>query len=180
MKINLPNSLLAATTVILTSSFSANLPVQALTWTINNGTTDGTNLITGSFTVNDESITNPSITFSNIMVNSLTFTATNVVNVGLVTPSGGGISSIDWQKGSDSLSLVFNSPFLTTAGGTITLNDIVSDFNSNAVRGSVTGASQPTTAVPEPDFSFSFLVLGTIGAATAIGNSIFSKRNTKN
>ena len=54
MKINLPNSLLAATTVILTSSFSANLPVQALTWTINNGTVDGIGAITGSFAVNNE------------------------------------------------------------------------------------------------------------------------------
>ena len=177
MKINPPNLLLAATTTLLVSSFSAAMPVQALTWKINNGTTDGTNPVTGSFTVNNESSTNPSVTFSNVMISSLTFTAADVA---LVTPSSGGIYAIDWQKGSDTLSLVFNSPFLTTAGGTITLDNIVSDFNGNAVSGSVTGAPQPPTTVPEPNFSFSLLVLGTIGAATAIGRTTFSKRNVKN
>jgi hypothetical protein len=53
-----------------------------------------------------------------------------VVNISLATPDSSGIKAIDWVNGSNSLSLVFESP-LTTAGGTIPLNNIASDFGSD-------------------------------------------------
>jgi hypothetical protein len=161
MKISPHYLLLAATAAILTSTFSAYLPAQALIWKINDGTidTNPTTSITGSFTIDNESSTAPSITFSNIMIDSLTFTAADVINISLATPNGSGIEAIDWLNGSNSLSLVFDSP-LTTAGGTILLNNIASDFDGNAVSGSVTG-------VPEP--------LTILGSATALGFGIFFK-----
>jgi hypothetical protein len=109
----------------------------------------------------------PNITFSNLMIDGLTFTATDVIDISLATPSGSGIQAIDWLNGLNSLSLVFDSP-LTTAGGTITLNNIASDFNGDAVSGSVTGVSQPPTTIPEPSTL--------LGLATTVGFCVFSKR----
>jgi hypothetical protein len=160
MKTNPSNLLLAATTALLASTFSAHSPAQALTWTINNGTVD-TNLstsITGSFTIDNENSTAPNITFSNLMIDGLTFTAADVINISLATPSGSGIEAIDWLNGLNSLSLVFDSP-LTTAGGTISLNDIASDFDGNAVSGSINAMSEPPITVPEPS-----TILGTLTA----------------
>jgi hypothetical protein len=175
MKTNTTNLFLAATTALLASTFSSTLPAQALTWTINNGTVD-TNpatSITGSFTIDNENSLAPNITFSNLMIDGLTFTATDVIDISLATPSGSGIGAIDWLTGLNSLSLVFDSPFLTTAGGTITLNDIASDFYGNAVSGSVTGVSQPPTptAVPEPSTL--------VGLVTTFGSCVFLKRKLK-
>ncbi|RPH86649.1 MAG: PEP-CTERM sorting domain-containing protein, partial [Chroococcales cyanobacterium metabat2.561] len=48
MKSNRTNLLLAATTTLLVSNLSTAIPVQALTWTMNNGSLAGTNPITGS------------------------------------------------------------------------------------------------------------------------------------
>ena len=162
MKINRPNLLLAATTTLLVSSFSTAIPVQALTWPINNGSLAGTNPITGSFTIDNENSANPSLTFSNIIIGLLNFTKADLVNISLANPTGSGIESIDWVNGSNSLSLVFNSPFLTTAGGTVTFNDVVSDFNGDIVSGSVTAASNPPTTVPEPNLSLGLIAFGTL------------------
>jgi hypothetical protein len=162
MKINPPNLLLAATTTLLVSSFSTPIPVQALTWTINNGSLAGTNPITGSFTIDNENSATPSLTFSNIIIGLLNFTKADLVNISLANPTGSGIEAIDWVNGSNSLSLVFNSPFLTTAEGTVTLNDVVSDFNGDIVTGSVTGVSNPPTTVPEPNLSLGLIAFGTL------------------
>jgi hypothetical protein len=146
MKINPTNLLVAASTALIASTFSPHLPAQALIWKINNGVV-GTKppiSITGHFTIDNESSTSPMVTFSNIMVFSLTFTAVDVSNISLATPKGSGIDAIDWANGSNSLSLVFASP-LTTAGGTIPLNNTASDFNSSAVSGSVTDVPEPLT-----------------------------------
>jgi hypothetical protein len=88
----------------------------------------------------------------------------------LATPSGSGIGAIDWLNGLNSLSLVFDSP-LTTAGGTILFNNIVSDFNGDAVSGFVTGVSQPPTAVPEPSTL--------VGLAATFSSCVFLKRKLK-
>lgn len=143
MKINLSHLLLTATIALLASSFSVQMPAQALTWTLNDGSTAGTNPITGSFTIDDEDSVFPSVTFSDLMVDGLTFTANDVLFITSANPSGTGIDAIDWFDGFNSLSLVFDSP-LTAAGGTILL-DFISDFNGDIVSGSVTGVS-----VPEP------------------------------
>lgn len=161
MKINPPNLLLAATTTLLVSSVSTPIPVQALTWTINNGSLAGTNPITGSFTIDNENSATPSLTFSNIIIGLLNFTKADLVKISLANPTGSGIEAIDWVNGSNSLSLVFNSPFLTTAGGTVTF-DVVSDFNGDIVTGSVTGASNPPTTVPEPNLSLGLIAFGTL------------------
>jgi hypothetical protein len=163
MKINPPNWLLAATTVLVAYNFSPNLPAQALTWTINNGTVAGTDLMTGSFTIDNENSTFPSVTFSNIMIGGLTFTAADVINISLAAPSGSGIEAIDWANGSNSLALVFDAP-LTTAAGAIDFNDIVSDFNGNPVIGGVTGAAEPPTSVPEPSTILGILTVLGFGA----------------
>lgn len=162
MKINRTNLLLAATTTLLVSNLSTAIPVQALTWTMNNGSLAGTNPITGSFTIDNENSANPSLTFSNIIIGPLNFTKADLVKISLANPIGSGIESIDWVNGSNSLSLVFNSPFLTTAGGTVTLNNFVSDFNGDIVSGSVTGASNPPTTVPEPNLSLGLIAFGTL------------------
>jgi hypothetical protein len=168
MKINSPNLLLVASTALIASIFSPNLPAQALIWKINNGIVDPNPKpkisITGNFVIDNESSTSPSVTFSNIMAFSLTFTAADVVNISLATPSGSGINAIDWLNGSDSLSLVFASP-LTTAGGTIPLNNTASDFNGDAVSGSVTDVPEPLT------------ILGS-GAALGFG-SLLAKEYSK-
>ncbi|WP_233271148.1 hypothetical protein [Microcystis aeruginosa] len=103
MKINRPNLLLAATTTLLVSSFSTAIPVQALTWTINNGSLAGTNPITGSFTIDNENSATPSLTFSNIIIGLLNFTKADLVNISLANPTGSGIESIDWVNGSNTL-----------------------------------------------------------------------------
>jgi hypothetical protein len=172
MKTNPSNLLVAATTALIASTIFPHLPAQALTWSINNGTVD-TNpaaSITGSFTIDNESSPAPSITFSNIIIDGLTFTAADVIKISLATPSGSGIKAIDWLNSLNSLSLVFNSP-LTITGGTIFLNDIGSDLDGNAVSGSVTGVSQPLTAVPEPSTL--------VGLAATFSSCVFLKRKLK-
>jgi hypothetical protein len=146
MKINSPNLLLVASTALIASTFSPHLPAQALIWKINNGVvgTNPTTLIVGHFVIDNESGTPPSVTFSNVMTESLTFTAADVIEISFATPDSSGIEAIDWVNGSDSLSLVFESP-LTTAGGTIPLNNNASDFNGDAVSGSVTDVPEPLT-----------------------------------
>jgi hypothetical protein len=147
MKINSPNLLLVASTALIVNTFFPHLPAQALIWKINNGVVVDKNppiSITGHFTIDNESSTSPMVTFSNIMVFSLTFTAADVSNISLATPNVSGIDAIDWVNGSNSLSLVFESP-LTTAGGIIPLNNTASDFNGDAVSGSVTGVPEPLT-----------------------------------
>jgi len=104
------------------------------------------------------------------MIDGLTLTAADVINISLATPSGSGIQAIDWLNGLNSLSLVFDSP-LTTAGGTILLNNITSDFNGHVVSGSVTDVSQPPTAVPEPSTL--------VGLATTFSSCVFLKRKLK-
>jgi hypothetical protein len=165
MKINLSHLLLTATTTLLASSFSVQMPAQALTWTLNDGSTAGTNPITGSFTIDDEDSVFPSVTFSDLMVGGLTFTANDVLFITSANPSGTGIDAIDWFDGFNSLSLVFNSP-LTAAGGTILLDDFISDFNGDIVSGSVTGVS-----VPEPS-----RILSTAGI---LALALFSQRRVK-
>jgi len=172
MKTKPANLLLAATTALLASTFSPHLPAQALTWTINNGSINSNpaTAITGSFTIDNENSTAPNITFSNLMIDGLTLTAADVINISLATPSGSGIQAIDWLNGLNSLSLVFDSP-LTTAGGTILLNNITSDFNGHVVSGSVTGVSQPPTTIPEPSTL--------VGLATTFSSCVFLKRKLK-
>ncbi|MCZ8190878.1 MAG: PEP-CTERM sorting domain-containing protein [Microcystis sp. LE19-338.1B] len=172
MKTKPANLLLAATTALLASTFSAHSPAQALTWTINNGTVDSNpaTAITGSFTIDNENSLAPNITFSNLMIDGLTFTAADVINISLATPSGSGIQAIDWLNGLNSLSFVFDSP-LTTAAGTILLNNIASDFNGDAVSGSVTAVSPPPTAVPEPS--------ALLGLAATFSSCVFLKRKLK-
>lgn len=111
------------------------------------------------------------------MIDSLTFTAADVINISLATPSG--IAAIDWLNGLDSLSLVFDSPFLTTAGGTITLNNIASDFNGDAISGSITAMSEPPTTVPEPTSTLSLLALGTLGAASTLKRKLKTSKSSE-
>lgn len=170
MKIKSPNLFLVAVTTILISPFCSHLPAQSLTWKIDNGTVAGTNPVTGSFTVDNENDPFPNITFSNIMVDGLTFSAADVINISLANPSGSGIEAIDWLNGFNILSLVFDSP-LTTGGGTVLLNDIVSDFDGNAISGSVT--NQSSTAVPESS------TLSGLVTATTLGFGVFWKRKIK-
>lgn len=146
MKINKKNLLLAATTATLASPFFAFLPAQALTWTVNNGTvaTSPPTPITGNFSIDNENSDSPTVTFADLTIDGLAFTTADVFNISLSMPSGSGIEAIDWDNGSNSLSLVFEFP-LTTAGGTILLNEIVSDLDGNAVSGSVTSIPEPRT-----------------------------------
>lgn len=132
------------TTVGLTTT-----PVSALTWTLNPNsqvqTSPTTTPLTGSFTIDDESLINPSITASNINLGSLVFIADDVINIDVA----GGITAIDWlDQDNNVLSLVFNSP-LTSLGGNVILNSTVSNFtDSNADEFVVVGSV--STSVPEP------------------------------
>lgn len=140
-----PGYLLA--TALIAGTFSRTLPAQALIWTVNGTVGTSATPITGSFTLDREDSASPNVTFSNLTIGSLTFTAAEVINVSQAIPSGTGVEAIDWVKGSSSLSLVFSSP-LTPAGGTVSLDNVVSDFDRQAIAGSVAGTSSPVS-VPE-------------------------------
>ncbi|MEB3175504.1 MAG: PEP-CTERM sorting domain-containing protein [Cyanobacteriota bacterium] len=138
-------------------------PVQALEWVLDNGTVVNTSPakpIVGSFFVNDDAA--PTVTSSNITVDNVEFTAIDVFNVSYDT---GGIQAIDWQRGSNSLSLVF-SQRLTSQGGTVGLNSAVSDYNGFPVSGSV-------EAVPEP-----ITLLGSL-AALGVGTAMEHRRRSR-
>lgn len=142
-----------------------SLPAVALPWVLDPGSqvlTAPTTPLTGGFTLD-----NATVTFSDVMVNSLTFSAADVFNVDVA----GGVTAIDWLDSENNLlSLVFNSP-LTSSGGTITLDNVVSSFTpfDSGVPVEITGS---VTAVPEP--------LTLLGAATAIafGTSFKRKRQS--
>jgi PEP-CTERM motif len=151
--------LLAIATTLLSGTLFPHLPAAALTWTVN-GTVSTTTPISGSFTLDSELAPSPNVTFSNVTINSLIFTAADVV--GVSGGGSGGITAIDWAKGLNSLALVFASP-LTPAGGTVLLDDVVSDFDGGAIAGSVTGTSSPV-GVPEPSTLLGLLALGGLGA----------------
>ncbi|MFN5514385.1 MAG: PEP-CTERM sorting domain-containing protein [Cyanobacteriota bacterium] len=141
--------------------------VKALPWVLSPDSQALTNPVaplTGGFSLNNESLANPSVTFSNMMVDSLIFSALDVVNVSV----SGGVTAIDWlDSGNNLLSLVFSSP-LTPGGGTIALNSVVSSFTpfSSGAPAVITGS---VTAVPEP------LTLVGAGAAITLGG-LFKRR----
>ncbi|MEB3161229.1 MAG: PEP-CTERM sorting domain-containing protein [Synechocystis sp.] len=143
------------------------LPAQALPWVLDLGSevlTNPASPLTGGFTLDDESLANPTVTSSNVMVDSFTFGAADVINVSV----SGGVTAIDWlDSGNNLLSLVFSSP-LTPGGGTVPLNPVVSSFTpfSSGVPVEITGS---VTAVPEP--------LTLLGAGTAIAlGGLFKRR----
>jgi hypothetical protein len=143
------------------------LPAQALPWVLDPGSevlTNPVNPLTGGFTLDDESLAFPTVTFSDVTVDSLTFGAADVINVSVF----GGVTAIDWlDSGNNLLSLVFDSP-LTSSGGTVVLNQVVSSFTpfSSGAPVEITGS---VTAVPEP--------LTLLGAGTAIAlGSAFKRR----
>ncbi|MFN5513959.1 MAG: PEP-CTERM sorting domain-containing protein [Cyanobacteriota bacterium] len=144
------------------------LPAQALPWVLDPGSEVLTNPVTpltGGFTLDDESLANPTVIFSNVMVGSFTFGAANVINVSV----SGGVTAIDWlDSGNNLLSLVFSSP-LTPSGGASALNTVVSSFTpfSSGAPVTITGAVT-ATAVPEP--------LTLLGAGAAITLGGFFKR----
>jgi hypothetical protein len=78
-----------------------------------------------------------------MIVHKFYFLYFSQLRIAISTANKSRIDAIDWVNGSDSLSLVFASP-LTTAGGTIPLNNIASDFNGGAVSGSVTDVPEPS------------------------------------
>ncbi|MFM1842162.1 MAG: hypothetical protein RLZZ490_898 [Cyanobacteriota bacterium] len=140
-----------------------SLPAVALPWVLDPGSqvlTNPASPLTGGFTLD-----NVTVIFSDVMVDGLTFSAADVINVDVAS----GVTAIDWLDGeSNLLSLVFASP-LTVDGGTIALDSTVSSFTpfDGAIPLEITGS---TTAVPEP--------LTLLGAATAIAlGSTFKRKN---
>jgi len=142
-------------------------PAAALPWVLNPGSQvliNPATPLTGGFTLDDESLGSPTVTFSNIMVASLIFSAADVINI----DTAAGVTAIDWLDGGNNLlSLVFSTP-LTSGGGTIALDNVVSSFTpfNSGVPVEITGS---VTAVPEP--------LTLLGASTAIAlGSLFKRR----
>lgn len=158
-----PGHLLA--TALIAGTFSLPLPAQALTWTVNGTVGTSATPITGTFTLDNENSASPNVTFSNLTIGALTFTAADAINVSTTIPSGSGVTAIDWLQGTNLLGLTFTSP-LTPAGGTIDL-DIVSDFNGDVISGTVIGNSPPV-GIPEPSVLF--------GLAATAGSLFLCKR----
>lgn len=140
---------------------------NALPWVLSSDSQALTNPVTpltGGFTLDDESLANPTVTFSNVMAGSLSFSAADVVNISI----SGGVTAIDWLDSDfNLLSLVFDSP-LTSSGGAVALNSVVSSFTpfSSGAPAAITGS---VTAIPEP------LTLLGAGAAITLG-SLFKRR----
>lgn len=160
-----PHSLLAKATFALSVGLAALAltpsSVNALPWVLSPGSQAQTNPVTpltGGFTLDNEYSANPNVTFSNVMAGSITFSASDVVNVSVAS----GVTAIDWLNGnSDLLSLVFSSP-LTPSGGTVALNSILSSFTP-FVSGTPAAITGSVSAVPEP---FTLLGVGTSFAYT--------------
>lgn len=131
---------------------------QALPWTVVAGTQTETGLIISrSLRIDDELAANPVMLASNVSVTGNVFDAFDAT---LSTTAGLGISAIDWLDGSNNLlSFVFDTP-LTSAGGTICFDRVVSAYTPLSV-GLPSSVSGSVKQVPGP-----LPVLG-MGAALA-------------
>lgn len=135
----------------LIGSLVSSNHAKALTWSVNPGTqTDDNVPVLGGFTIDDELAANPIMLSSNVAISSIVFGPNDAL---ISSTPGSGITAIDWlDSSSNLLSFVFSLP-LTTSGGDIALDSVVSTFTPFDVGTpfAITGSVSATTAeVPGP------------------------------
>lgn len=153
------------------------LPAQALTWTLSGTTGTDTFTAGSSFTIDNEAGNPPNVIApTNLTIGSITFTQAHFDSLLSGLPNN--TISISFINGLNNLALQFNSP-LTTAGGLITLDTTVSNFNgTNFTSGSA--SASPSVSSNSVPFEFSttpgLVALGLIFG----GNYAWKKWNNKN
>lgn len=134
----------------LFAASSSLLPARALPWNVDPATqTSDSRFITGSFAIDDESAASPAMLSSNVSVDGFVFGANDAI---ISQTQGLGVTAVDWIDPSNNvLSFVFASP-LTTQGGTVNLDSVVSTFTpfSSGTPLAISGSVSNPAGVPAP------------------------------
>lgn len=147
-------------------------PAHAFTWTVNATSTNPNTTITGTFTINDESLgSGAMVTASNISLNGVIYDNTaDIINIGGV----GSIDSISWDylvpnvpngctTAPCSLSLLFDTPLTFAGGGGLVSLASGSSFNQNGNLSSNGGTTFGNARVVPFEFNQTVPVLTAVG-----------------